>query len=88
MWYGLMQEAIVNGQPLTETDALGYNFLHYAALEGNIEVINMLLEQGVNINLASNNHQQILPLHWASIRGNCEVPLPLSKISVRLAARS
>ena len=33
-----MQTAILEGEPLTNVDTLGYNFLHYACLEGNMEV--------------------------------------------------
>jgi len=38
LWYGNMQTAIMEGQSLLECDTLGYNFLHYACLEGNMEV--------------------------------------------------
>eukprot|EP00290_Baffinella_frigidus_P008072 CAMPEP_0180134536 /NCGR_PEP_ID=MMETSP0986-20121125/10223_1 /TAXON_ID=697907 /ORGANISM="non described non described, Strain CCMP2293" /LENGTH=634 /DNA_ID=CAMNT_0022074921 /DNA_START=39 /DNA_END=1943 /DNA_ORIENTATION=+ len=78
MWYSMMQKVIMDGKPLNETDTLGYSFLHYAALEGNIEVIEMLLENGVNINYVAENHQQIQPLHWAALRGNTEVIVLLS----------
>ena len=33
-----MQTAIMEGQSLLDVDNLGYNFLHYACLEGNMEV--------------------------------------------------
>jgi hypothetical protein len=33
-----MQTAIMEGQSLLDVDSLGYNFLHYASLEGNMEV--------------------------------------------------
>jgi hypothetical protein len=38
LWYGNMQTSIVEGLPLDTTDKLGYNFMHYACLEGNMDV--------------------------------------------------
>ena len=38
LWYGNMQSAIMEGRPLGDADTLGYNFLHYACLEGNLDV--------------------------------------------------
>jgi len=32
------------------------------------QVVNMLLEQGVEVNVTSKNHQTIRPLHWAALR--------------------
>jgi hypothetical protein len=38
LWYGNMQTSIMEGLPLDTTDKLGYNFMHYACLEGNMDV--------------------------------------------------
>jgi hypothetical protein len=35
LWYELMQNQIMQGHPLNTVDNLGFNFLHYASLEGN-----------------------------------------------------
>jgi hypothetical protein len=47
MWYSLMQKVIMDGKPLNEADTLGYSFLHYAALEGNIEVIAFMFRRAL-----------------------------------------
>mmetsp|Transcript_41147 Transcript_41147/g.99423 ORF Transcript_41147/g.99423 Transcript_41147/m.99423 type:complete len:617 (-) Transcript_41147:30-1880(-) len=70
LWYEMMQTAILDGQDLTTVDNLGFNYIHYAALEGNLEVIEMLIEKGCNPNFVAQNHQQIIPLHWAALRGH------------------
>ena len=77
LWYELMQRAILNGDPLDALDSLGFNFLHYASLEGNLEVVKMLLERGVPVNIVSENHQRIIPLHWACLRAHMDVVLLL-----------
>ena len=77
LWYEMMQRAIMNGDPLDSFDGLGFNFIHYAALEGNREVVAMLLERGVAVNIVSVNHQRIMPLHWACLRAHMDVVLLL-----------
>jgi ankyrin repeat protein len=62
---------------LDALDALGFNFMHYAALEGNKEVIEMLLEKGVPPTIVSENHQRIQPIHWACLRSHIDIVLLL-----------
>ncbi len=73
LWYEMMQRAIMNGDPIDTFDALGFNFIHYASLEGNKDVVAMLLDRGVPPNLVSENHQRIMPLHWACLRAHTDV---------------
>ena len=77
LWYELMQRAILNGDTLDSLDTLGFNFLHYASLEGNLEVVRMLLDRGVPVNIVSENHQRIVPIHWACLRAHMDVVLLL-----------
>ncbi len=77
LWYGNMQSAILDGHPLSDVDNLGYNFLHYACLEGNLDVVTMLLDQKVPVDMESENHQKIRPLHWAALRGHTRIVVHL-----------
>ena len=48
------------------------------------QVIEMLLENGVDINYVADNHQMIQPLHWAALRGNTqEIPHPNPSFEIR-----
>ena len=84
LWYGNMQTAIMEGLPLGDVDTLGYNFLHYACLEGNSEVVDMLLEQQVHVDIESQNHQRIRPLHWAALRGHTRLAVRLIGVGAQV----
>ncbi|UCH66470.1 MAG: ankyrin repeat domain-containing protein [Ignavibacterium sp.] len=45
--------------------------LHWAALSGNVDVVNFLLDNGAEINAV--DAQQMTPLHWAAWQGQLEV---------------
>jgi len=45
--------------------------LHWAALSGNIEIVNFLLDNGAEINVV--DAQQMTALHWAAWQGQPEV---------------
>ena len=69
LWYGKMQSAIMDGHPLNEVDNLGYNFMHYACLEGNMEV-NVTLLYCTCDAVTHGYTQAVCPLYvtWSSHR--------------------
>lgn len=51
-------------------DKEGHTFLHWAALSGNNDLIEYLLDKGVPLNEHSHNDYGPRPIHWACVRGN------------------
>ena len=51
-------------------DKEGHTLLHWAALAGNNDMIEYLLEKGVPLNEHSHNDYGPRPIHWACVHGN------------------
>jgi len=45
--------------------------LHYAALNGHLEIVKILIEKGVNV--SARDDWDRTPLHWAAYNGHVEV---------------
>jgi ankyrin repeat protein len=50
---------------------LGNTFLHYAAYDGNIEVVKLLIKKGAYVN--ATDYDGYTPLHKAAFKGHIEI---------------
>ncbi|KAL1319565.1 hypothetical protein AAHE18_15G287000 [Arachis hypogaea] len=69
--YDDMDDVVIlasNGVPLNSKDEQA---LHMAAANGHIEIVEYLIGQGVDLNVA--NEEKNTPLHWACLNGHVEV---------------
>ncbi|XP_025617349.1 ankyrin repeat-containing protein P16F5.05c isoform X2 [Arachis duranensis] len=69
--YDDMDDVVIlasNGVPLDSKDEQA---LHMAAANGHIEIVEYLIGQGVDLNVA--NEEKNTPLHWACLNGHVEV---------------
>ena len=62
--FTLLRDAGANLEARTDGDSHGSTVLHYAANSGSPGVLSLLLEAGVNLNVA--NSSNYTPLHWAA----------------------
>ena len=62
--FTLLRDAGANLEARTDGDPHGSTVLHYAANSGSPGVLSLLLEAGVNLNVA--NSSNYTPLHWAA----------------------
>ncbi|MGE0206797.1 MAG: ankyrin repeat domain-containing protein [Candidatus Babeliales bacterium] len=58
-----VEKLLAEGASVNERDIRTFTPLHYAALEGDIEIINILIQCKANLNAQTDNGQT--PLHWA-----------------------
>ncbi|XP_014253165.1 ankyrin repeat domain-containing protein 39-like [Cimex lectularius] len=79
LWYGaVMGDAgsvssmLKKGHRVDETDASGYTALHYAAKNGFIDIVKILLDAGASVG-ARTKAGQATPLHRAAGAGKLEV---------------
>ena len=63
--FKLLRDAGANLEARTAGDPLGSTVLHYAANGGCVEILSLLVEAGVNVNVA--NKSGYTPLHWAAL---------------------
>lgn len=54
----------------TKVDLEGHTLVHWAALGGFHELIDLLIEKGAPLNKRSNNDYGPLPIHWACVHGH------------------
>lgn len=55
---------------LHHKDGKGHTTAHWACLGGHLELLQYLIEQGVDINRQSDADPQPLPIHWACTKGH------------------
>ena len=67
-----LQELIAAGEDLTAQDNIAGTALHWAALTDNVDAARLLIDAGIDLNLAKRSNQQTA-LHVAAERGNIEV---------------
>ena len=63
--FKLLRDAGANLEARTGGDPRGSTVLHYAANGGCVEILSLLVEAGVNVNVA--NKSGYTPLHWAAL---------------------
>ena len=66
-----IDEFINEGNDVNIRDNYGENLLHYACRNGNLAIVEILLDKIVNLNLG--NRFKFTPLHLGSLYGNLEV---------------
>ncbi len=69
----LVSDLIVLGANVNWQDEDNYNLtpLHWAALNGSVEIARMLIDAGADVNVQTNGGRT--PLHWAARRGEVEI---------------
>ena len=73
--------ALINAKPFEE----GWTPLHYAAREGQAQVVEVLIARGAEIDARDN--QGMTPLHWAAERGQHELAGLLIDAGANMTAR-
>jgi ankyrin repeat protein len=70
--YNKVREIVEKEDPdfVQRIDKEGHTFLHWAALAGNNDLIEYLLDKGVPLNEHSHNDYGPRPIHWACVHGN------------------
>lgn len=69
-------DALVNevGETILNVrDEWGYTIAHWAALDGNVDLIRYLSDGGVSLDLSCFGTQGQKPIHWACRKGNVAV---------------
>ena len=61
------------GTDVNEENAIGYTPLHYAAGVGRIDILELLIEHGANINATDSSNKGATPLDYAHWKGQTEV---------------
>jgi ankyrin repeat protein len=67
-------------------DVNGWTPLHYAAINGHIEIAGLLLQNGAEVNAKDKNGKT--PLHWAAYRGHFDILHLLVENGADLEAQS
>ena len=74
-------------EALNVQDQWGHTIAHLAALQGNLPLIQILVENGVPVNLSCFGTQGPKPIHWACRKGHCAVIAALLHVSSSRDAR-
>ena len=64
-----VEELISSGAPVNARDAVGRTALHYAAENGHIGTVKLLLEKGANVEITDNAWQEIFQKQFERING-------------------
>ncbi|XP_070553698.1 uncharacterized protein [Ptychodera flava] len=70
-----VQELVEENGPeiLIEYDDKGHTPVHWAALGGHTNIIRFMVDQKINMDIASKNELQPRPIHWAAVNGHTAV---------------
>ena len=63
------------GRDVNDLDSSDRNALHWAADEGNVDALEVLVQSGIDVN--SQDNEQMTPLHYAALCGHHEVNLTI-----------
>lgn len=69
-------------ESLSARDQWGYTPAHWAALDGNVEVMRYLVERSVPVDLPCLGTQGPRPIHWACRKGHVAVVQVLLQVSI------
>ena len=67
-----VKQHLAAGTNVDEKDGVGWTPLHYAAVEGNKEVVELLITKGADVN-AKDDQSGETPLHFAAFSGHKEI---------------
>ena len=69
----LIAKLLKKGQDVSAVDNNGFTSLHIAAQQGNVDVVELLLREGINVAINIKDNRGLTPLHWAIQNGHSEV---------------
>ena len=68
-----VQLQLAAGGDVNEENSIGYTPLHYAGGVGRIDIVELLIEHGANINATDSSNKGATPLDYAHWKGQMEV---------------
>lgn len=68
-------------ESLSSRDEWGYTPAHWAALDGNVEVMRYLIERGAPVDMSCLGIQGPKPIHWACRKGHTAIVHILLQVS-------
>ena len=71
--YGMKAQvfSIVEKSPLlvNSVDAQGYSLVHWAAKKGDVDILQLLSDNGALLHQPTSSDTRMLPIHWAASEG-------------------
>lgn len=75
----------LGGEVLRARDEWGYTPAHWAALDGNVEIMRYLVERSAPVDLPCLGTQGPKPIHWACRKGHTDVVQVLLRAGIYIS---